>query len=291
MKKNIPYSLLLLALLALASCEDFFDTVTDVDVEEHEPALVVFSFVEIGKETQAATVSHSSGATTSLEPRRLDNASISISRNGIPEGVYQYHPDQQIYQSDATFSGTEGEVFRLDVSAPGYAAVHARANIPPNISVGGITYLGEGYSIEYETDLPEYEIILQDDGAVSNYYAVEVYVYDTTGTQPPQWVWAVHSNDPSIRNWDYGGVVFKDDTFNGQEHKLRLFTNAYLDSDDVLLFRVYSIDEGFYRYITTKETYQENYDNPFADPINIYSNVEGGFGLFTIMKVEEFIVE
>lgn len=45
-------------------------------------------------------------------------------------------------------------------------------------------------------------------------------------------------------------------------------------------FELMQIDEHFYKYQTSVRKYFKNYDNPFVEPTEIYSNVKGGVGYF-----------
>jgi hypothetical protein len=39
------------------------------------------------------------------------------------------------------------------------------------------------------------------------------------------------------------------------------------------------------------EIYENTEGNPFAEPSDIYSNMEGGVGIFSINQVKEYVVE
>ena len=46
-------------------------------------------------------------------------------------------------------------------------------------------------------------------------------------------------------------------------------------------FRLYSISSEFFNYIHTLNLYNKNYGNPLADPVITYSNITGGYGIFS----------
>ena len=41
------------------------------------------------------------------------------------------------------------------------------------------------------------------------------------------------------------------------------------------------INKDYYNYIRSLNTYENAADNPFAEPVNLYTNVNNGYGLFT----------
>ncbi|MDX5319932.1 MAG: DUF4249 family protein, partial [Bacteroidota bacterium] len=45
-------------------------------------------------------------------------------------------------------------------------------------------------------------------------------------------------------------------------------------------FELMSLDEHLYKYQTTFDAAESAQDNPFAEPVIIYSNIEGGIGIF-----------
>ena len=52
-----------------------------------------------------------------------------------------------------------------------------------------------------------------------------------------------------------------------------------------------SITPDYYNYWKSVESHYENRNNPFAEPTNVYENVEGGIGIFTIGTGDVFTIE
>ena len=92
------------------------------------------------------------------------------------------------------------------------------------------------------------------------------------------------------------GIAFSDKTINGQKSDLTITISCiaiglpfWIDDPSynkdgnhkkVIYFRLYSITEEYYKYIQTLNQYNKDYDNPLADPVQVYSNVTGGYGIF-----------
>ena len=93
--------------------------------------------------------------------------------------------------------------------------------------------------------------------------------------------------------------LFNDLLFNGQNKSLELeipYDNfsgievGYEWSYKTLSVRVYlhNISKSYYYYRTSLELYQSASGNPFAQPVQVYSNIESGFGVFAGSQISYF---
>jgi hypothetical protein len=147
-----------------------------------------------------------------------------------------------------------------------------------------------------------------DPGNETNYYLFNIYKrykeYDISYSENI----AFFCNDPIVeeklvsgRNnseltGTLSGIAFTDKLINGQRTNF-IFTigccniglpfwsdDSDIDEDGnhrkVIYFRLYSITEDYFKYIQTLNQYYKNYDNPLSDPVQVYSNVTGGYGIF-----------
>ena len=75
-------------------------------------------------------------------------------------------------------------------------------------------------------------------------------------------------------------AYFSDKLFNGKKF---IFTIFILKGENILNekihIKLYSISEGYYNYLKSVQEWEENKDNPFAEPVIIYSNVVNGMGI------------
>ncbi len=87
---------------------------------------------------------------------------------------------------------------------------------------------------------------------------------------------------------------FTDELINGKEYTLTLifdyFRKIYTEYGEfyTLTFHLENLSPEFYFYSVSKN--QQNWvrDNPFAEPVPVYSNVEGGLGIFGSSAVSSF---
>jgi hypothetical protein len=84
---------------------------------------------------------------------------------------------------------------------------------------------------------------------------------------------------------NYGGKIYFDDLlFDGQTKttEVGLYDYTFYESDTVLLeVHLEQLDPSYYKYVVSNEAYQSAHNNPFAEPVQVYTNVSGGFGLFS----------
>jgi len=146
-------------------------------------------------------------------------------------------------------------------------------------------------------------INFSDPANESNYYMVTVSRNQYFSQITPNV--RFYSQDPIIEerlgnfsNETYA-LAFTDKVINGQNYNLKLsvygsdFGMPFRDDrgtidgvpdttyhKKVVYFSLYSITEDYYRYIQTLNRYKKNYGNPLTEPVLIYSNITGGYGIF-----------
>lgn len=52
-----------------------------------------------------------------------------------------------------------------------------------------------------------------------------------------------------------------------------------------------SLDEHLYKYLTTSILQRELHGDPFSEPINYYSNIENGYGVFGAERYSTVIMD
>lgn len=81
-------------------------------------------------------------------------------------------------------------------------------------------------------------------------------------------------------------TYFSDELINGKTYPLTFWTTTYRDVYTQFgeYLRIYvtieSISKELYNYYSTREQHGFATDNPFAEPVPVYSNINGGLGIF-----------
>ncbi len=87
----------------------------------------------------------------------------------------------------------------------------------------------------------------------------------------------------SDKPWDRS-YIFNDEVFNGQEFSTTLNANIsgekLKDVNEITLYyQVFTISTELFNYYVSINKYNQTSGNPFVEPVNIFSNVEGGIGI------------
>jgi len=143
---------------------------------------------------------------------------------------------------------------------------------------------------------------------MSNYYLIGVHIGGWF--EEENWNGTVDSvfrdynipillEDPTFENygndrWENKGI-FTDLTFDGQSKTIDIAINTYeieekVEELDFFEIRIFNITRAAYLYNKSYDLYLNASGNPFAQPIQVYSNVNGGFGLFAGSQLNVFSI-
>lgn len=151
-----------------------------------------------------------------------------------------------------------------------------------------------------------FDIVFKDDPGEENYYSYTSYgnfsslIHATIGSPSIGEVKAVLLEEESSahlsfqNSHDYGkyypkgsssqngyreGSYISDELFNGNEVNISLRTFYYAGKIDPVEIILFSYPYEYVYFHTTGIRYMNARDNPFSQPMNIYSNVENGIGI------------
>ena len=182
--------------------------------------------------------------------------------------------------------------YTIEASAPGYATVTATDRIPGSVQILSLDTLSKRGP--QGDDVLEFSLTFTDPAGLANYYMIQLTVsvtyvepgFDTIQYSYPQ---GVYCNDPNLENVTatdnyHRELLLNDQSIDGQTYTLKFempdigFGSG--DELDGVLISLISSSETFFNYRKSYQAYQQGEGNPFAQPVQVYSNVEGGFGIF-----------
>jgi hypothetical protein len=202
----------------------------------------------------------------------------------------------------------EGDKIKIVASTPEYGTATAEDVIPKKVQIKDVQYYirkGEGL---YEGTYPDYdeiyyEVTFTDLPDEDNYYFVRVLEYRDDrvyGLSYWSWVDGVDYYDPIFKEQDNildgglnfdglnkrGGALFTDQSIKGQSYTLQLKESSVgLEEGEVRRIAIYSLSQSYYLYLLSLQkvsgsTLEGGLGNiGFAEPLRVYSNVEGGTGI------------
>jgi hypothetical protein len=274
MKKNVILSFFFL----LSACE----LIVDIDVPFDGSQLTVNSFFTPDS-LWSATVTLNRHILDKDPINRVENALLVVYEDTTPIDTLDYKGEGK-YRSD---NGTpeNGKQYSIRCEAPGYAPVEGRSVTPLPAPLHEVTT--ETISVAHQSNT-RIRIKFHDDVAVSNYYQISVAAlyenFSQNGTIHEYWSEVrIEPTDAELYSQYiqlHNTLLFKDILFNGKETELVLKLAYPLFHAGGLMVTLRTLSEDYYKYKNTVGIQEETTGNPFAQPVNVYKNIENGFGIF-----------
>lgn len=293
MKKLLFFFILVIT----SACE----LVIDVDQPPFKPSIVLGSF--IGPDTTVTVLlsedrdilSRSNafdpitGATVQFfEGERFIGELEEIESSELLDQAQGFY--QLIYRP------TPGAVYRIEVQKDGFTGVQASDQVPSEIPQFEVVNLELGEFYDSEIDLR----IMDQPGR--DYYEVRVYLSVTevieASSSGATGEWTIDSvrrdtypidiYTDNIAVEEHNISIFSDRLFDGRSYELDF--EAYVDvsgqreprieRNPVLTVEVRRVSEAYYNYINSSALQSWIEGDPFAEPVQAFSNVENGRGVF-----------
>jgi len=265
------------------SCEDFFEMNVDLDIDEHESKLAVTSFISNETNEKSVLVSYSIGGLEEATDNQLINDAIVTLSMGNTSYEMSNTEADGIYTFTNSIEFTPNAEYTLTVEASNYKTVTAKQIFPKSVEIINAFVINKKLKIRF-----------QDDPNKRNYYSIELNYFDSD-TDRWDYVWLDSDESTTFWSTTTNGVIFNDDTFNGNEHEITIPFDTYFDdvSQNPVLFKakLYNVTEDLYKYDRTLSMSYDFEDTPFVEPVILHRNIENGYGIFGMMNLTEFEFE
>lgn len=310
-------SSILAAVLLFAACsEDFFDATIDLPTPEHTPIIAVSAFAT---NTDSLGIFAKVTRTFGLFEERpnddaLEDATVQLFENG--ELLYDFSlAEQEQFSHFALFDGEFGGIgntYELKITDPTYGTATAIQKMPEPIPLEEIEYRMLDNSGDFVEGNGEFELTFQDPAGAANFYELTISqvcyftFFDANGNEVrdsfvnnvffDEDLEGPNSNSNYTEGYDFESLLISDVNFDGQRVTL---------SPNIYEFCSNSVEGQFSRYIVHWRTVTEEYfnysksllqadlaeNNPFSEPVSVFSNVEGGIGAFCLRSELRYDVE
>ncbi len=197
----------------------------------------------------------------------------------------------------------EGDRIKIVASTPEYGTVTAEDIIPKKVAIKNASHTIKKGNGVYQGTISDYfeiyyEVTFDEFPEKNNYYLAKItqiktgyYGYYET---------EIDYIDPVFKEQDAildesmafnglekrGGALFTDQSINGQTYTLQIKeTTAELDETEQRIISIYSLSESYFLYLLSLQkiagsTLEGGLGNiGLAEPLQVYSNVEGGTGI------------
>jgi hypothetical protein len=301
MKYTALLSGLLLAIAAFtsSSCsEDSLSQIVEIEIPEHTPKPVIASYLNYGDTLALSLVSVSKGILDTGDYVFPANASVRLLRDGQDLLSLAFNPDKQHYEAPAPASGfIPGARYRIEAQVPGFGTAYSEQVMPTAPNVAEVLLRRDAVVNRDGSRADEFVFSIDDPAGSGNYYKVEVLADASYSPEPGDtttflYPLFLHSNDPNLQSGLSNSKVFSDGSFDGTLYQIRVSANSYsgpfLNFSDHYTLRIAQISRDAYLYERTLSQYYNARGNPFAEPVTVYSNIEGGYGIFRAAHWKEW---
>jgi hypothetical protein len=228
----------------------------------------------------------------------IPGAQIQLYEDSIFKEVMHYVPSdtQNAFGSYVSnYLPKPGKTYTIKATAVNYTQATASDQIPVPaelISSSLQQYIDTGANQQGIMTM-----VFKDNPAVQNYYRINVWISgnqisinrqgDTTYTFQnfAMMTYPISLVNDTVRDGDF--FLFSDRGFNGQEKALQISfgtINPYGFSNLTLYVELHTVSYAHYEYFQTLNLYRTTSNS--AEPVFIYSNVNGGYGDFVAEHIQ-----
>jgi len=301
LSKNNIFTIFILLLIGFSACEK---TEKIDDFPLRPPKLVVNCYFEENGQWEFQ-VSKSLSVLDNAELKYINNATIKLFDESVLLATITEQDDNNLYSITDNLPQV-GHSYSIEVTSPDFnATLKANDIVPVTVPINNVeleitdsTFYEYEYPDEFGNIIIEsggeikanLTITINDPAEAENYYQVRVYKVDTfdyfeynNGIEESAIY--ITSNNVAIEDNsdDYGNqsLFFKDELFNGESLKLELKFNDWTNSKSNYYFvELSSMSKAGYLYRKTVRNFNNSNGDMFAEPVQVYSNIENGFGIF-----------
>jgi hypothetical protein len=264
-------------LISISSC---IDDVDNIKLPNVEPKLVVQSFITPNDSVKvhvwlSSPINYnvtSGGDYYDDEFVVISNADVLLTnQSGTEQMLVPFDSSLDYYAlSPQEFGIQMGETYTLSVISPEYGAITASTTVPsyvPIVSSVELDTLNENEWGDVRGILTGY---LTDEGGVENYYAAHVFNYSeyTDGEDTNSYI------SFATR------MLISDKGYDGEDMPFRVDFSLSVYEDHLVHLYALSVDEHYYRFHRSLDNVGDFEDNPFTESTHLYTNIEGGLGVF-----------
>ena len=288
------YWMLCFSFLALFGCGGSFETTIQIDPPQHTPKLSVNAFGSTKTNALRVYVTKTIGLLEDITESNLiiNDATVTLYEDGNLRYTLPVTTGEQVSFNYNMEPGNvvlkKGSTYTLEVIAPGFPVVTSNVMVPEDVPLNKIEFEENGPDIDFDEESSEIEISFQDPVDIENYYEVSAAVVNPdTPSTIDFWPIFTDSFDPApIEGIDCRSLIFDDTSFDGENKTLSLSIRPFSqeEADERLYFLWRTTSRAHFLYNKTTAKHEEQDGNPFASPVQIFTNMDGGIGIFSIVN-------
>ncbi len=294
--KHVKLILIIFLVPILFSCEKVIPFTGEVT----QPKIVVNSLFQSNRPWEVH-ISSSLSVIDTGTLSNIENASVVILDNQNNLIEFLDHDSLGFYYGN-TYPEA-GQLYKIQVEAPNYVNINAEDQLPDSINISNVDTSSSNIGDNERMDI---SITFTDPINFQNFYRIEIevgllYEDDFGNMEYFEFPASMILEDPVFENYGGGPVIqglFTDNSFDGEEKTIEIQIDNIVkefDKDDQLeidhiTLLLYNITEPTYLFSKSYQVYESASGNPFAQPVQVYSNVNNGFGIFGGAQVNIYAI-
>ena len=234
----------------------------------------------------------------------ITNATAILYRDGVPTDTMK---NSGGFGYTCATIMEAGKKYTIKVSAPNLPPVEASCVAPVNVPIIKMERTPNARR-NADGGYEDAIVLTFDDPATpGDCYIIEVLPpQDTTGYS--QYRFCVFAPDASVETpggdiadaetcLDNDGIFLRDALFNGKRKELKIYVNSgnissqYFGIDTLYSsVKLIHVPEAYLRYKQTRKIANNSDGNPFAEPANVFTNVNEGYGIFSVISTSDAVI-
>ena len=297
-------------LFSFTSCEQ----VTEMNVPERNPLIVLYSVLEADSVLRVQLTA-SRYVTDDRPIDYIPDAQLRLISGGEVKGHWQ-HLSNGVYELQG-YKPVAGNLYNIEAGASGFTPVSAEAYLPGATKAPQILQIDTLQSGDSQQTV-KFKITMEDEPDTKDFYRVQLMhsyngyryefengnakIVDTIRTTVMSPISSSIGDFNSISNlitvcsyyssYDGCSVLFNDQLLKEKTFTFDIFHRQYNysynpgwgivnpDQQDEYYLVFSRINKDYYQYILSADKNFTYSDNPFAEPTSLYSNIQGGYGIF-----------
>ena len=310
---NIQRYILLILVLALwIGCEEPVNLI----IPDQQQLIVMSNFSD--NDTLEVVVSQTVPATSQEFGSYISNAIVEVYEEDKVIDRLEYVPSDNAqfpsFYRSRFFVPQRGVNYMIKVEAEGFDPVMAFNFIPEHtvgIDTNSVVFEAKETPQGLFNTRVDFEVSISIDDPIDqeNFYHLNFYqeafwfqvnpiqgdTIKTSFYSLPLEIKSLNEVIPMIAYIDDRGVLFKDNTFNGQKITLEFEGSFIYENRSQLLgdflIELRSTSEAYYDYHTSLARQVQSGSDPLSDPVILDSNIENGHGIFAGFAAEFYLLD
>ncbi len=311
---SIPViTVLAMLIVALSGCEKYLE----FEGENRPPRLVLNGQIEADSVFEVE-LSHSLGYVEVGQIQGVENGTVDVFLTSGEFLETLDHVGEGRYIGDQL--AVAGQEYRVEASAGSYSEIYAVDLVPSVVEIAGWDTSTVQNSDPFGGAVGlNFSFQVNDPPGVENFYMIEAFdsrsyelvflgtdpmgepLYDTIFLEVPQlYSLGLVTTDLVLSSEYDAGVgatetfgnhfLFSDELFGGSLRQFQFRTDHFSGTSEVVL-RLTSLSADLFRYRRTFERYQNASGDPFSEPVQVFTNIQGGLGIWGGRSSHSVLIE